>query len=535
MLETISLQSWGGGIPVEYSNPLTMAFVVFFFLLMIGIGVYASRFQSNEVDYFVAGRRAGLAVIALSAFAGLNSGWGIVGNAGVIFAAGFEFLVFVAFIPFFFVLSFWLLARKMRMLAYTKDVVTAPDAIYYRFEDERLRVLGAIAVFLGSIGYLAPQYAALGIIGAVVFPVGFYEALIIGLVVVGFYTVIGGMLAAIWSDAVQGAMMALGGVLSAFYMITQYPGGINEMMSTISGEMPEYFAFASLGMEGGAFQIGFIISFLIVFMTFAGQPHFITKFFMTRDMKALKWSPFIAAGAYLLAILLLIPAPFARAAVLQGQFESGMSPDAALPLALIEFAPPIVTAFILTAILAAIMSTSNAFLNIGAAAITHDILQENRGKELSNEQQVKYARIVTVIILIGAFLLSATFPDLIFVIGAAGWAIYASVFFPCVAIAYNWKGATAEGALWGGSIGLGLTLVLAYGSAYTGLEIPMGFLGGQVATVIGVLVFIVVSYITSTRDYYDSDKDIKRVLDTGRLDDEGKSPVATDGGEQENK
>lgn len=94
-----------------------------------------------------------------------------------------------------------------------KNAITTADAVYCRFQDERARLLVAVAVFLGCIGYLAAQYAALGVIGALILPVGFYEALLIGFVVVGLYTVLGGILAAIWSDAVQGAMMALSGLL----------------------------------------------------------------------------------------------------------------------------------------------------------------------------------------------------------------------------------------------------------------------------------------------------------------------------------
>ena len=514
----LPLQSWGSELPVEYSSTLTIMFVAVFFLLMVGIGVYAGRFQSNEEDYFAAGRRAGLLVLALSTFAGLQSGWGIIGNAGVIYSAGFEYFILTALIPFLMVVSFWLLARKMRTLGELKDAITAPDAIYYRFEDERLRKLGSVSVFLGSIGYLAPQYAALGIIGAIVLPVGFYEALIISLAVVGFYTVVGGMLAAIWSDAIQGAMMVLGGVLTSYYLFVEFPGGLTGAIDTLATELPGYFNITLLGMDQFALSAGFFLSFLIVFATIAGQPHFIIKFFMSRNVSVLKWSAAIAAGGYLLTVLYWWAAPFMRAAVLQGS-TSEIPPDAALPLALIEFAPPVVTAFVLTAILAAIMSTSNAFLNIGSAAVVHDYLQNSRGMQLSNRQQVVYGQAVTVVILIGAFVLAATFSDLIFVIGAAGWAVYASVFFPCVALAYNWKGATAEGALWGGSIGLFLTLLLAYGAAYTDFSMPYGLLGGQVATVIGVIVFIVVSLLTSTNDYSSSDREIRAVLDTGRLND----------------
>jgi sodium/proline symporter len=202
-----------------------------------------------------------------------------------------------------------------------------------------------------------------------------------------------------------------------------------------------------------------------------------------------------------------------------------------LPVALINFAPDIVTAFVLTGIVSAIMSSSNAFLNVGASAITHDYLKEYREAAMTDQQEVLYGRLATAAILIVAGVIAATFPGLIFVLGAAGWAIFATVIFPGVAIAYNWKGATTEGILWGGSVGLLLTLFLAYGGQYFDISIPLGFFGGQVAQIIGLIVFVAVSWITSSAEYDDLAPSVRAALDTGRLKG-GRLPetIATDGG-----
>ncbi|GAA0257022.1 sodium:solute symporter family transporter [Haladaptatus pallidirubidus] len=511
------LQSWGGNLGIEYNSPAAVMFLVVFSLLMIGIGIVAARFQTDQEEYFAAGRRGGIFVIALSMFASIQSGWGMIGVTGTGSVIGVEYLILVAVgTPLGFVLSYWLLGRKMRMLGELRDAITAPDAMYHRFQDERVRLLGAISVLLGSMGYLAAQYAALGIIGALILPVNFFEALLIGLAIVGFYTVIGGMLAAIWSDAVQGVMMIVGSLLSSYYIITGFPGGVSGMISSISTSQPAFFDFTLLGMDGlGA--LGLVLSVVVIQLTVPGQPHATTKFYMIKDVSLLRWGALITAASYMLTALYWVAAPFVRAGIIEGTIPDPGNPDATLPLALVEFAPDIVVAFVLTAVIAAIMSTSNGFLNMSSAAVVHDYFIGYRDKDLSDRQQVLYGRITTVAILIAAGVLAATFPGLIFVLGAAGWAIFAAVIFPCVAIAYNWKGATTEGALWGGGLGLGLTLVLAYGVEYLGLSLPMGILGGQLATVIGVLVFVVVSLVTSTNSYDDLNRDMQEILDLGRI------------------
>jgi sodium/proline symporter len=528
----VPLQTWGGNIGVEYSSPTAVAFLVLFSLLMVGIGVFAARYQTNQEEYFAAGRRGGVLIIALSMFASIQSGWGMVGVTGTGFAIGVEYLLIVGVgTPLGFVISYWLLGRKMRMLGELRDAITAPDAMYLRFKDERVRLLGVTSVLLGSMGYLAAQYAALGIIGALILPVGFFGALVIGLAIVGFYTVIGGMLAAIWSDAIQGVMMVAGSLLSTFYIVTNYPGGVDGMISAISTNQPAFFEFTLLGMDGLG-TIGLLLSVVVIQFTVAGQPHAITKFYMVRDVSLLRWGALLTAGGYMFTALYWVAAPFVRAGVAEGRLPDFGNPDATLPLALIEFAPDVVVAFVLTAVIAAIMSTSNAFLNMSSAAVVHDYFVEHLGRDLSDDREVLYGRITTFVILVAAGVLAATFPGLIFVLGAAGWAIFAAVIFPCVAVAYNWKGATTEGALWGGGTGLVLTIVLAYGVQYLGLSLPQGVLGGQLAMVIGYVVFVGVSLVTSTNTYDDLDPDIKTILDLGRVRGGSVSTpgTATDGG-----
>ncbi|WP_306057516.1 sodium:solute symporter family transporter [Natronococcus wangiae] len=528
----VPLQTWGEDLGVEYYSSKALALFVLFSLLMVAIGVLAGRYQTDREEYFVAGRRGGVFVVALAMFASIQSGWGMVGVTGTGFAVGLEYMIIVAVgTPFGFVLSYWLLGRKMRMLGDLRNAITVPDAMYYRFEDERVRLLGATSVLLGCMGYLAAQYAALGIVGALVLPVSFFEALLIGLVVVGFYTVVGGMLASIWSDAIQGVLMVLGAVLTAYFVIANYPGGTDAMIATISTEQPAFFDFTLLGMDGiGA--IGFLLSVVVIQLTVAGQPHATTKFYMIRDVSLLRWGAFITAFAYMLTALYWVTAPFVRAAILEGHVADPGNPDAALPLALLEFAPDVVIGFVLVAVIAAIMSTSNAFLNMGASAVVHDYFLEHRGEEISDEQEVRYSRLTTLAILVVAGVIAATFPGLIFVLGAAGWAVFASVLFPCVAVAYNWRGATTEGALWGSAVGLSLTLVMAYGVEYLGFSLPMGILGGQLAMVIGYVVFVAVSLVTSTNTYEDLDSDIQEVMDLGRVrGGTVSSPtIATDGG-----
>lgn len=515
MIEPIPLQTWGQELPIDFVSTTTIVLFAIFSLVMIGIGLYTSRFQHSEEDYYVAGRGVGLWVIALSAFAAIQSGWGLVGTPAAYYQVGLELLVWFSFAPFGIVLGYYLLARKMRVLGEVKNAITPADAVYHRYEDERARLLAAAAVFLGVIGYLAAQYAALGVIGSLILPFGFLEALLISFVVVGLYTILGGIMAAIWSDAIQGAMMAFSGLAVGWYLFTGYPGGISGAMNTLASESPQLLQLKLLGANGIA-PIGLSLSVLIIMFTIPAMPHLITRFYMTRSVGALKWGGLITGGAYLVTTLIWWTGPFMRAAVLEGSIEVPTA-TTAMPLAVINFAPPFIASFVFVALIAAVMSTSNAFLNMGASAIMHDIAGEYMDREFSDEQEVRYGRITTAVVLVGAFVLAAVSGSIVFVLGAAGWAIFVSALLPGIVLGYNWRGATTEGMLAGGSTALVLTLVLAYGAEFGLFTLPMGFLGGQLATVVGFVVFIVVSLVTSSNTYEQLDEEVKIAMDTPKL------------------
>lgn len=515
MSEFVPLQTWGQELPIDFVSTATIVLFTVFSLSMIGIGLYASRLQGSEEDYYVAGRSTGLWVIALSAFAAIQSGWGLVGTPGTYYAIGLEPLIWYSLAPVGIVLGYWLLARKMRVLGEVKNAITVADAVYYRFQDERARLLAAIAVFLGVIGYLAAQYAALGVIGSLILPFGFYEALIISFAVVGIYTVLGGIMAALWSDAIQGAMMALSGLLVGFYLFTEYPGGVAGAMETLSTEASGFLKLNLLGMDGIA-PVGLSLSIIIVMLTIPAMPHLITRFYMTRTVGVLKWGALITGGAYLITTIIWWTGPMMQAAVLEGTV-SVPNPDSAMPLAVTTFAPPFIAAFVLVAVIAAIMSTSNSFLNLGAAAIMHDVISKYMGHDLSDRKEVLYGRLTTAFVLLAAFFLAAFSESLIFILGAAGWALFVSVLLPGVVFGYNWRGATSEGVIAGGGTAIVLTLALAYGGELGYVALPMGFLGGQVANVVGLAVFIIISFVTSTSTYEDLENEVQVAMDTPRL------------------
>ncbi|MDA9764885.1 hypothetical protein N9C83_05920, partial [Opitutales bacterium] len=212
---------------------------------------------------------------------------------------------------------------------------------------------------------------------------------------------------------------------------------------------------------------------------------------------------------YLMAALLWVSiGVIMRAAVIDGRIAPLALPDDAASVFLSVFTNPLLAGVVFAGLFAAIMSTSDAFLNIGTAAIIHDIPKAIRGKSIQNE--LFWARLVTALLaaVAAAFALYSHYQDatLVALLGAFGWGTFAASIFPVVAIGLNWKGATASGAI----TAIVTALTINLGTQLFGITFPYGMNGQLVAFVSSMVLFMGVSLFTAKTKL---DQDINRMMD----------------------
>ncbi|GIT20440.1 MAG: hypothetical protein CM1200mP40_01220 [Gammaproteobacteria bacterium] len=184
--------------------------------------------------------------------------------------------------------------------------------------------------------------------------------------------------------------------------------------------------------------------FFVFGLGLAGQPHLITKMMMNKEMTDNRTILPMSLFGYVMAALLWISIGIVmRAAVIDGVVPPLALPDDAASVFLSVFANPLLAGVVFAGLFAAIMSTSDAFLNIGTAAIIHDIPKSVRGKSIDNE--LFWARVVTIILAIVAasFALYSHYRDatLVAILGAFGWGTFAASIFPVVAVGLKTGGA----------------------------------------------------------------------------------------------
>ena len=476
---------------MDDSRPLViLAFVVAYLLMCVGIGVWALRRTTSTRDFFMAGRDLGVLVTGLAVFSSTMSGFGFVGGPGLVYRMGLSSAWMTVIAPLGFSCGFYLLASRLRMIAELRDTISLPDAVAARYGSERARLLTAVAILLGVVGYLATQIKAmatvlLDVLNNVSFipEVSIATCMAIACAVLVFYCVTGGILASVYTDLVQGGIMIVAAVFVFFAALGAVDGGLAGIATTLIEDDPEAISpFGTLGMMGA------LSWFMVFVLGAAGQPHVITKFMMSRRVEDARRTLPVSAVGYALCSLLWLSIGLAmRALVIQGGHPELANADDAAPQFLQFHAGPVLAGIVFAGLFAAIMSTADSFLNLGAAAVVHDIPKALYGRSLSNE--LFWARTATVVLAVGSAVFVLYSESMVALLGAFGWGTFAAALVPTVVIGFNWKLATATAA----NVAIVTSLVVNFGIEFLGLAVPYGITGGFVALLLSMTLFFGIS------------------------------------------
>jgi Na+/proline symporter len=492
-----------GELP-RLAQPTIVAVAIVYFAVVGAIGVWATRRTKTAADFFVAGEGIGLLALTLAAMSATLSGFAFIGGPGLVYGVGLSAMFIMLPASVTGTMTSWALAKRMRLLGEVRGLITVPDAIGARYRSPAAQGLSGLAILIAVIGYMATNILALGLVIDAIFGTGLTWGVWIGMAIVLGYSVAGGILAGVYTDVFQGTLMAMASVL-VFFATLKVGGGMGGMSRTILAADPAY-----LGPFGKLGAVAALSLFFVFGVGSLGQPHVIHKFYMLKDPRKLKWYPLLSTVALLLATLLYFGVGVVvKALVAGGRLAPLASADQATPLFLLQYTPVFLAALVFSGVAAAIMSTVNSFMSIGAAAITHD-LPVAFGRRVGNE--LLWGRISTVAISIAAALLALLPGALVAFLGIFGWGLFASTLVPALAIGLNWEGATKEGAIASISTGLVITLLFETMAFFKVYSFPAGVTVSGLSLVLSILVFFVVSWATRERAAGQLDGDVKLVM-----------------------
>lgn len=467
--------------------------VAAYMLMCLAVGMWAMRRTKSTQDFFMAGRHLGVIVASVAVFSSTMSGFGFVGGPGLAYRMGTSSFWICITSSIGICISFFLLAKRLRMFAELREPISLPDAVAARYGSSTTSGLTALAILLGVMGYLAAQILAMARVLESVFndvswlpqtDIEFCVA--ISCAVLVFYCVTGGIIAGVYTDLLQGLIMVVAAVLVMVAAVRAVDGGFAGMSRIILADDRE--AMLPWGTWG---MIGCLSWYFVFAMGACGQPHVITKLMMTRRVRDARHMLPMSVIGYGITMLLWIAIGLSmRALVLDGLHDRLADADTAAPQFLQHYAHPILAGTVFAALLAAIMSTADSFLNIGAAAVVHDIPRALRGSSLKNE--LLWARTATVAIAVVAGLFALYSKNLVALLGAFGWGTFAAAIVPTVAIGFNWKRATATAA----NVAIAVSLLLNLALELFKVTLPYNFNNGAFSLLVSLTLFFVVSHAT---------------------------------------
>ncbi len=418
-----------------------------YLVIVLFLGIWASRMMRRLDDFLLAGCRLGAVATAISERASGESAWFLLGLPGAAYAAGFtEYWTVIGSAAGIFT-SWILIAIPLRRLTEKLGALTIPDYFEMRFGDHAriLRSVSMVIILFFYTAYVAAQFVGGAKILTATFGLSNGWGLILGALVVTSYTLMGGLLAVVWTDVLQGLLMAAVAVILPVVGILHL-GGPAAFVESLAARAPEMLTLSG-GKTGAAFLFGVMIGSLSWGFGYLGQPHLLTRYMAAKGVRQLKTGAGVAIGWVLVAYW---------SAPLVGMVGVGLlGPDLADP----EMVMPLVAKFLLPGWLAgifiagavaAMMSTADSQLLVATSAVVEDFYVRILGKEKTDGKKILLvSRLATLGVALVALVLAFSSKEMIYDMVAYAWAGLGSSFGPPLLLSLRWKRITRSGALAG--------------------------------------------------------------------------------------
>lgn len=500
------------------SQSIVQGIVLLLYLIaMIMVGFIFYKKNSTHADYILGGRGMNVWVTSMSAQASDMSGWLLMGLPGTAYllGAGTTEAAWTAIgLALGTYLNWLIVAKPLRK--YTQiagNSITIPDFLQNRFRSKSnvLRVFSALFILIFFTVYTSSMFAAGAKLFDYIFDMGYLPALILSVIVVTAYTYLGGFKAVCWTDLFQGLLMFAAIIVVALFM---YKGlnGTSFEWSQLGG--------ISLGITEG-FGAMSIVSAIAWGLGYFGQPHILTRFMAIRSSAEIKPARRIAMVWVVISLALavivgMLANPFLKQLMASGKLSDGLlgadglllDSEKVFMVLVQHMFPTVIAGILLSAVLAAIMSTADSQLLVASSSFSSDIYNTVFNKKASEKTLLNISRLAILVIAVIACLLAIDPNSSVFEIVAHAWAGFGAAFGPVILCSLFWKRCNEKGALAGVISGGAVALLWAYvPKAVWGADMPGIFTTYEIIP--GFIVSLALIFIVSLATKAPSEEVIK--------------------------
>lgn len=456
-----------------------MQLIIFtcYFLIIFGIGWYSLKRTKSESDYWIAGGKLGWLVGGATMAATHTSAGTFIGTIGVIYTVGWSFGWVVLSIP----LAYWFMAAVLAPRFTKVKQLTLPAFLEARYESKKARAVAAIIILVATVVYIQAQIIAGGLVANIVFGIPKVSGMVIFTMILLAYTVVGGMIAVVYTDFLQLIIMCIGALISVPLAIRHFDS-LSNLLSYVEAIKPTAFTW-----DGMPAVLLFTLG-LAFFLGSVSTPEKVTRLYAMKDMKTIR------RGILLTVLVVTIINLLVFILGLSGMvlFPTLPSGDMAMPIIAKAVLPTFIGTLMLAAITSAMMSTVDSLLLVAGSALSEDIYRSLFKLDASRKERLKVARLgIFIVGVIPLFLIISGIGEgeLIQFIVVLFSALMAAGFFVPVVIGLWWKRATKEGAIASMIGGVSVTMLWkAFGDPGIDPVLP-GF-------VVALLLFFSISLLT---------------------------------------
>ncbi|MBP3735709.1 MAG: sodium/proline symporter PutP [Lachnospiraceae bacterium] len=456
-------------------NAESIVFLIYL-VFMLGIGVFFFLRSKNagEKDYFLGGRKMGPWVSALSAGASDMSAWVLMGLPASIYAAGLGQAWIAIGLAIGYALCWIFMAPRLRRFTIeANDSITLPQFLTNRFlaQNRILQVICAVIFILAYTIYAASSMKACGTLFNTVIGIDATTAMYVAAAIIITYTFLGGFNAVSWTDFFQGMLMLAALLMAPIFALFVVQGG-GGAADGFSGLPEGYWNMFSDWKE--------IVSGLAWGLGYFGMPHIIVRFMAVRSPEDMKKSAKIGITWNVLIVT------FSVAAGCIGHLLLGEISDSStvfIQMVRMIF-PAFMSGILLSAILAASMSTADSQLLASASAFASDVYKPILRKgEASDKEMLWTGRLVVLVISLIALIIasnpnSGSIMDLV----SNAWGIFGAAFSPVILLSLFWKRINFAGTAAGIIVGAAVDIYWLRAMSATGIyELIPGFAAGLAA------------------------------------------------------
>ncbi len=477
-------------------------FLVIFFAVMIGVGVYSRKHATNVNDFVLGGRAVGPWLTAFAYGTSYFSAVVFVGYAGQF---GYKYGLSATWIGIGnavigSLLAWIVLGRRTRVMSKHLSASTMPDYFGKRYDSKALKIVASAIAFIFLIPYTASVYNGLSRLFGMAFDIPYGVCVLVMAVLTGVYVILGGYMATAINDFIQGIIM-LFGIVAVIAAVLNGQGGfynavkeLAELESDIPLTMGQKGAFTSFFGPDLPNLIGVVI---LTSLGTWGLPQMVHKFYAIKDEKSIKsgtiistlFAIVVAGGCYFLGGFgRLFDTPAIHNA------DGSVVYDAIVP-SMLSTLPDILVGIVIVLVLSASMSTLSSLVMTSSSTLTLDLIKDNIIKNMSEKKQLLCMRIMLAFFIVISVVIALDPPTFIAQLMGISWGALAGAFLAPFMYGLYWKGVT-KASVWASfAVGVGITVANMF---FKFIASPIN--AGAIAMVAGMIVVPVVSLITPKMD-----------------------------------